>query len=268
MEETSEARNQSEVSPTHFDQTLGFKAEPSTVIVSEQKKETIQESTSVSSQKIEDGKKPTKEEDFFAGPPKNLQDQFSKFRDKRVHKNKEMIELKKQSALRRTDPDFKAKLRAKFVERARHYFGVPYAKKFHKEGSEMYNSKLFLDCCGLVRRIVYDLRDDFGFTLGWFNQNYQFETLPIKLELHQMKPGDLIFYTGTYYPDKKLKKQIHKLVHVEIFTGGTTGEGSIGARYSTGIVKEFDSFKFQSTNYYDVEHHYRSIDTWLDGVCK
>lgn len=58
------------------------------------------------------------------------------------------------------------------------------------------------------------------------------------------------------------------MVHVEIFTGGETGEQSIGARWQKGVVQYFDSYKFNSTSYHSIEFHYRSIDTWLEGVCK
>jgi NADH:ubiquinone oxidoreductase subunit 2 (subunit N) len=34
------------------------------------------------------------------------------------------------------------------------------------------------------------------------------------------------------------------MVHVEIFTGGETGEQSIGARWQKGVVQFFDSYKF------------------------
>lgn len=34
------------------------------------------------------------------------------------------------------------------------------------------------------------------------------------------------------------------------------------------MVQYFDSFKFTSTAYHSIEFHYRSIDTWLEGVCR
>ena len=82
-----------------------------------------------------------------------------------------------------------------------------------------------------------------------------------------MQPGDLIFYSGTYF-NTKLRPQKHDMVHVEIFTGGPTGEQSIGARWQRGVVKYFDSYKFESTSYHSIKFHYKSIDTWLEGVCK
>ena len=58
------------------------------------------------------------------------------------------------------------------------------------------------------------------------------------------------------------------MVHVEIFVGGETGKQSIGARRKSGVVQLFDSFKFESKRFYNTKHHFRSIDTWLDGICK
>ena len=42
--------------------------------------------------------------------------------------------------------------------------------RFHKLGSPRRKSKLFLDCCALIRQVVYDLREDFGFILQRYNQ--------------------------------------------------------------------------------------------------
>lgn len=119
-----------------------------------------------------------------------------------------------------------------------------------------------------MRQIVYDLREDFGFQLGKWNQAYQFDTLPNEVPFEELKPGDLIFYSGKYYPEKNHKPQKHGMVHVEIFIGGETGEATIGARWAKGVVQVFPSYKFVSKAYYDIKHYYRSIDTWLDGICK
>ena len=42
--------------------------------------------------------------------------------------------------------------------------------------AEAYNSELFLDCCGLVRWVLKDLKEEFGFTTGPWNQAYQVNT--------------------------------------------------------------------------------------------
>lgn len=57
------------------------------------------------------------------------------------------------------------------------------------------------------------------------------------------------------------------MVHVEIFLGGETREQTIGSRWFKGRVQIFDSYKFTSTNYYDIKYHYKSIDRWLNGIC-
>lgn len=198
------------------------------------------------------------------GSKKSLQDHFSKFRKKRTDqiKYKEYLTKKNKSSNRNT-----ALLREKFVETAKKYYGIPYAKRYHKPGDKHYDSPLFLDCCALVRQVVYDLREDFGFFLDRWNQGYQVDTLPIDLKEEEMKPGDLIFYSAIYNSPKK-KKQKHDMVHVEIFIGGETGEQSIGARWQKGVVQLFDSYKFKSTSYHSIKFHYKSIDTWLEGVCR
>ena len=57
-------------------------------------------------------------------------------------------------------------------------------------------------------------------------------------------------------------------MHVEIFLGGETGEQTVGARERYGVVEIHDSYKFVSDNYYDINYHFRSIDTWLRGIHK
>lgn len=117
--------------------------------------------------------------------------------------------------------------RQAFVLRARHYMGCLYRKEgrirpgqFIGNGTE--DPDLYLDCCGLVRRCVQDLKSDFGFELGPWNQGYMFDTLPIKTSAQDLVPGDLIFIQGRYR-DAKKKRPPHDIVHVEIFVGGRSG---------------------------------------------
>ena len=71
-----------------------------------------------------------------------------------------------------------------------------------------YNAPLFLDCCALVRQCLRDLKEDFGFDVGPWNQAYQYDTLPITIENEEdMKPGDLVFISGIYY--NKKSKEVH-----------------------------------------------------------
>ena len=162
---------------------------------------------------------------------KDLQKNFERFRKQKIDQTK----FKKQCAttedgVDRKDPIFKQRLREKFLDTVKKYFGVPYARRYHQPGEKLYDSPIYLDCCALVRQACRDLKEDFGFVMDRWNQCYQFDTLPIDLEFEEMKPGDLIFYSATYY-NPKSKKQKHDMVHVEVFTGGETGEQSIGARW-------------------------------------
>ena len=205
----------------------------------------------------------------------SIQERFALFRAKKLQESR----LRKYNTKKgkRTQVQ-KDALRSKFLRQVESYYGVPYAQKYHDKGTKNYQAPLFLDCCALVRRAVNDLQDDFGFHLGRWNQNYQFSTLsngnpgatndPAALDLKDLKPGDLIFYTATYNSAKSRKQRL-KLVHVEVFTGkGPNGQGTIGARWQKGVVQPFDSYKFESTSYHSIEFHYRSIDPWLDGMCK
>ncbi|XP_069040067.1 protein polyglycylase TTLL10 isoform X2 [Lepisosteus oculatus] len=62
-----------------------------------------------------------------------------------------------------------------------------------------------------------------------------------------------------------VKRQIHDIVHVEIWLGD--GEGTLGARWRRGTVQVFDSYKFTSSSYGHVKYHFKSIETWLSGSC-
>eukprot|EP00795_Rhopilema_esculentum_P007069 gene7069-12708_t len=157
-------------------------------------------------------------------------------------------------------------LRSRFLNQALKYLGVPYAKKYHEKGSPDYNAPLFLDCCALVRRVLCDLKNEFGFRVGKWNQAYQFDTLPITIEKEEdLKPGDLVFISGVYFNPER-KRQKHNMVHVEIWLGD--GEKTIGARYHRGRVQIHDSYKFVSKSYHSMVYHFKSIDTWLNGICR
>ena len=105
-----------------------------------------------------------------------MQDHFKRFRKRRTEeiKYKQFLSSKNKNVDRK-DPAFKQRLREKFVETAKKYYGVPYAKRYHQPGDPHYNSPIFLDCCALVRQVVYDLREEFGFQLDRWNQCYQVE---------------------------------------------------------------------------------------------
>lgn len=211
----------------------------------------------------------------------SLQDAFAKFREQ---KKSERRLLKACRVPGNRSQEFKDQLRSKFIAQAHTYLGIPYHEKYREEGTEL--APLYLDCCGLVRKCLQDLKEDFGFLVGRWNQvcfstvspsiiafncnnywqAYQMDTLPQVLSFDQLKPGDLVFYEGTF-TSKRSKVQKHNNVHVEIFLGGETGEATIGARFQKGVVTVFPSYKFESKSWTLIRHHFRSIDTWLDGQC-
>eukprot|EP00928_Gymnodinium_smaydae_P064365 TRINITY_DN4770_c1_g1_i2.p1 TRINITY_DN4770_c1_g1~~TRINITY_DN4770_c1_g1_i2.p1 ORF type:complete len:711 (+),score=135.18 TRINITY_DN4770_c1_g1_i2:43-2133(+) len=203
----------------------------------------------------------------------SLQARFSRFKKERQRERA----LGRRNAATRTAPGLRDAdaLRARFVQACRSYLGVPYGRKGHEPDEPEYNAPLFLDCCGLVRRAVQDLQEDFGFAIGRWNQAYQFETLPKDVSVEQLKPGDLIFIEGIYFDEKK-KPQRHNIVHVEVFIGGDTAEATIGSRWSRSIPEEgkvrgvqiHPSYKFISKNYDIKAYHFRSLDTWLHGTCR
>ena len=196
---------------------------------------------------------------------KSLQDSFLKFRSQKIKERQIMKMCQQVGSNGSRSEAFKDALRAKFIDAAKRYLGVPYALRFKAETDEV--APLYLDCCALVRQAVQDLQEDFGFVIGRWNQAYQMDTLPIVLKQEELKPGDLIFYEGIYNSNRS-KPQKHNNVHVEIFLGGETGEETIGSRYHRGKVSIFPSFKFKSTTWDLVQYHFRSLDTWLDGNCR
>eukprot|EP00002_Diphylleia_rotans_P037750 TRINITY_DN8472_c0_g1_i2.p1 TRINITY_DN8472_c0_g1~~TRINITY_DN8472_c0_g1_i2.p1 ORF type:complete len:234 (+),score=42.42 TRINITY_DN8472_c0_g1_i2:55-756(+) len=192
----------------------------------------------------------------------SLQNRFLEFRKQK------MQAAKFNSRNRVRTQEEKDQLRLHFLQKVNEYLGLPYKQKYHQEDSPYFDSPLFLDCCGLIRKVLLDLQQEFGFRIAHWNQAYQFDTLPIRYESHtQLTPGDLIFVSGRYF-NPKIKAQIHDMVHVEVFIGGKTGEQTIGARLQKGVVQVFDSYRFSSSNYGDMKYHFCSIETWLDGVCK
>lgn len=63
----------------------------------------------------------------------------------------------------------------------------------------------------------------------------------------------------------------HDMVHIEVFLGGKTGEKTIGSRHSRGVVQYHNSFRFsgdKGRRYHNIVYTCKSLDTWLDGICK
>ena len=63
-----------------------------------------------------------------------------------------------------------------------------------------------------------------------------------------------------------MKTQKHDLTHVEIWLGD--GPKTIGARWQKGKVQVFDSYQFNATSYHSPVYIFKSIDTWLMGICR
>lgn len=166
-----------------------------------------------------------KAEALFIGdkPPQDtssLQANFMKFREQKI-RERQIIKLCQQvNGENKRSQEYKDSLRQKFIETAKKYLGVPYALRYKNPEDPI--APLYLDCCGLVRQVVQDLKEEFGFIIGKWNQAYQMDTLPIVLKEEDLRPGDLIFYEGAY-TSKRSKPQKHNNVHVEIFLGGETG---------------------------------------------
>eukprot|EP00731_Ephydatia_muelleri_P015289 Em0008g1009a len=196
----------------------------------------------------------------------NLQDAFFRYRQKKQKAVLAKWRMEELAKIRRAQPEVMAALRQKFFEVAMSYVGVPYAKRYHQPDSPTHDSKMFLDCCGLVRQVLRDLKLEFGFNVGPWNQAYLFDTLPLELSApEEMLQGDLVFVSGTYF-NTNTKPQRHNMVHVEIWAGD--GEKTLGARWQRGAVQVHDSYKFVSKTYGNMTYHFRSIDTWLMGICR
>ena len=202
----------------------------------------------------------------FKSKGNSLQDNFKDFRkyvNKIREKKKDSKKLKPVSF--KDNPERIKELRDKFVETARSLIGTPYGKKYLIKHPE-YKDNFFLDCCGLVRHVVYLMSEDLGFTLGHWNQCYQYDMLPEEIPFEKTKKGDLVFYSADYFPGKKHKKFIHDMVHVEILTG--EGEKTIGSRKKDSTVQEFNCYKLKDNKRYRYVYHFKSIDLWLRGILK
>nr|XP_022340519.1 uncharacterized protein LOC111135085 isoform X4 [Crassostrea virginica] len=179
---------------------------------------------------------------------------------------KNQKKMKRKRKKKQRNPIQMQRLRTKFMAQAKKYFGTPYAKRYWTPDDEEYYSKRFLDCCGLVRQVMLDLRKDFGFRIGPWNQAYMYDTLPITIEREEdMKAGDLVFISGIY-PNPKSRQQKHHMTHVEIWAGD--GCKTIGARWNKGKVQVFDHYKFQPKSFHSEQYIFKSLDTWLAGTCK
>ena len=74
------------------------------------------------------------------------------------------------------------------------------------------------------------------------------------------------FYDDVVVVVVAVKKQKHDMTHVEVWAGD--GPKTIGARWHRGKVQVFDSYRFEARSYHTPTYHFKSIDTWLKGICQ
>ena len=96
------------------------------------------------------------------GDPRSLQQRFEAMKARRAAAARRVSAAEAATKTERPAA-FKHELREKFVGRVRSYIGTPYAAA---KGSSTANGALHLDCCGLVRRALLDLKEEFGFEVG------------------------------------------------------------------------------------------------------
>ncbi|KAJ7393526.1 protein-glycine ligase, elongating [Desmophyllum pertusum] len=123
--------------------------------------------------KMEEGKRRNAKESKLSGADKmdktkrdeSLQEAFKKFRKERQKAIRQSKQVSEETTKWRADPVRMNNLRMKFLEQCKQYFGVPYAKKYQQPGTAEFNAPFFLDCCGLIRKVLRDLKEDFGLKL-------------------------------------------------------------------------------------------------------
>ena len=180
----------------------------------------------------------------------------------------------------RLTPEREGRLRGLVVELAAGFAGTPY---FHiddsfaqahatAEARAFYaanpGSPAFLDCCGLVRAVFWELhrRQEIAFKIKRFNQNYQRRALPGRASrissLAKVRPGDLVFYLAKPREGAVGIKSTQPVKHVEILLGDGT-PGTIGSRWG-GVVQRHADFKYESGRWEVIAHEFHSIDSWLE----
>jgi len=199
---------------------------------------------------------------FAEGP--SLQERFEAMRSRRCAAAARVKAAERAGANGWRSDVEKQALRERFLSQVRSYIGTPYSAARCGEGAPCY-----LDCCGLVRQALTDLKEDFGFEVGPWNQSYLFDTLPTAIAPEELRPGDLIFWQAEY-DDAERKRQRHDLVHVEVYAGH--GAGTIGSRYegdieTIGVSMHASYRSFGGHGAHDHQVLFRSIEPWLEGKC-
>ena len=84
----------------------------------------------------------------------DLRANFERFKKQKVEQIKYRKYVTEKAQVDRRDPAVKKRFREKFLETAKKYFGVPYAKRYFNPGEPLYDAPMFLDCCALLRQIT------------------------------------------------------------------------------------------------------------------
>ena len=147
------------------------------------------------------------EQDFFAKPKSaqdnSLQDGFKAFRERKMIEAKQRKErgLKEKYYHKKRTQEEKDALRAKWIAGLKGYLNVPYSRRYRDEcypDMPADGSGQYLDCCALLRQVTQDLEKEFGWSLGRWNQTYQWALCPeAEIKEEEMKPGDLVRFLGS-----------------------------------------------------------------------
>ena len=120
----------------------------------------------------------------------NLQDSFQRFQKMKIQQLKHEKKMRKAQRKRmrqeRAKPENMWSLRMKFIAELKKYLGVPYAKRYFTPEDPEYESPIFLDCCGLVRRVLWNLQYLFGFRIGKLNNFKTCQLLYLDFSFHSM----------------------------------------------------------------------------------
>jgi len=178
-------------------------------------------------------------------------------------------------------PTREAWLRSQIIDLAASFQGVPYfgkdsefadehstatAQQYYRDNPD---SQASLDCCGLVRAVLWELhwRREAAFKIRRFNQNYQRRSLlgpaSVISDVKQAQPGDLVFYLARSFKDAVGIKSTQLCRHVEILVGDGTA-ATWGSRWGD-VVRRHDHYAFESTRWEIISIEFRSIKAWLEG---
>lgn len=86
------------------------------------------------------------------------------------------------------------------------------------------------------------------------------------LNINENNYYEIINILNIYYFNNKIKR-IHDLVHVEVFLKGENNKQTIAAWNRKGVIEIYNDYIFETTRYHNIKIIFKSIDTWLEGIC-